>query len=148
MTRKVRKYKDEHHKLRINLISTHGWIKSQIRAYLDPFDLTQQQFNVLRILKGSRPDPLTTRMITEQMIDLNADTSRVVDRLVAKQLVRKVPCYKDKRLVHMHITDEGMELLAQMDKESYQLDNITSSLSDEKVKMLNNLLDELKNDQP
>ncbi|MEL7001924.1 MAG: MarR family transcriptional regulator [Bacteroidota bacterium] len=143
---KIKKYQNEHHKLRVNLMYTYGWMKSRIKIYLDQFDLTQQQFNVLRILRGNYPEPLTTRVITERMIDLNADTSRVVDRLISKELARKVPCYKDKRLVHVHITDNGLDLLEKMDEKVDQLDGITSKLSDEKAKVLNDLLDELRDD--
>lgn len=142
-----RKYQDEHHRLRINLMDTYGWVKSKVKNYLDGYELTQQQFNVLRILRGNHPEPLTTRVITERMIDRNADTSRVVDRLVTKGLTRKVPCYKDKRLVHVHITDEGLTLLSKMDEKRDQLDNITNRLSEDQVKTLNQLLDELKGNE-
>ena len=145
-TIKARKFQNEHHKLRVNIMHTYGWIRSRMKIYLDQFELTQQQFNVLRILRGNHPEPLTTRVITERMIDRNADTSRVVDRLIIKELVRKVPCYQDKRLVHVHITDKGLGLLEKMDEKRDQLDAITSKLSDDQAKVLNDLLDELRDE--
>lgn len=142
----VKNYQNEHHELRINLLQSSGWLRGKIKTHLDQFGLTQQQFNVLRILRGNHPEPLTTRVITERMVDRNADTSRVVDRLILKELTRKVPCYQDKRLVHVHITDKGLDLLAKMDEKDYQLDNITSNLTDDQARLLNELLTELRHE--
>ncbi|RYD92123.1 MAG: MarR family transcriptional regulator, partial [Sphingobacteriales bacterium] len=89
-------------KAMINLLYTYGWVMEQVKTFLACEDITHQQFNILRILRGAA-GPLSTLQIRERMLDKMSDTSRIVDRLVAKELVQKVTCAKDKRLVDVTI---------------------------------------------
>src|SRR4051812_14374579 len=86
----------EKQKAMLNVLFTYGWIIEQIKTFLSKEDITHQQFNILRILRGAGK-PLSTLQIRERMLDKMSDTSRIVDRLVAKELVQKVTCAKDKR---------------------------------------------------
>src|SRR4051812_26580497 len=95
----------------INLLFTYGWIIEKIKDFLAEEDITHQQFNILRILRGSFPKPLSTLQIRERMLDKMSDTSRIVDRLVVKGFVKKTTCPTDKRLVDVIITDKGQKLL-------------------------------------
>ena len=83
------RFRNEHQKASINLIYTYHWMVEKTRQIFAKEDITSQQFNILRILRGSHPQPLSTLQIRERMLDKMSDTSRIVDRLIAKGLVKK-----------------------------------------------------------
>jgi len=137
-------FRNLNQKSMVNLIFTYHWVVEKIKNLLSAEDITLQQYNILRILRGSFPTPLSTLQIRERMLDKMSDTSRIVDRLVAKGLVRKHTSKTDKRLVDVTITDEGRELLTKLDRHNDELDNIVTSLSEGEMNTLNNLLDKLR----
>src|SRR5437763_2983484 len=114
----------------INLLYTYGWVIEKIKNFLAKEDITPQQFNILRILRGSSPKPLSTLQIRERMLDKMSDTSRIVDRLVTKGLAMKVVCPQDKRLVDVTITEKGQKLLKKLDEESDHIQEIMAKLSE------------------
>jgi len=134
---------NEQHRLRINLLLTSGWLKNEIKEFLDQFEVTQQQFNILRILRGSKGDPMSTNDICEKMIDKMSDTSRIVDRLVAKGLVTKKPCPHDGRKVQVFISGDGKYLLSTIDTKLKNLDTVFDSLSEKEMSVLNDLLEKI-----
>lgn len=129
----------------VNLLYTYGWIIEKIKTFLAEEDITHQQYNILRILRGSHPKPLSTLQIRERMLDKMSDTSRIVDRLVAKELAKKVTCSKDKRLVDVTITDKGQKLLKKLDAGSDHVTEIMETLSSTEAEQLNLLLNKLRN---
>jgi DNA-binding MarR family transcriptional regulator len=131
-------------KAMINVLYTYGWLIERIKDFLAREDITHQQFNILRILRGAFPKPLSTLQIRERMLDKMSDTSRIVDRLIAKELVKKTICPADKRQVDVVITDKGQELLKKIDKESDQVNTIMANLSEIDAEMLSSLLDRLR----
>ena len=137
------KFRNEHQKVIINIIFTAGWINEQVKNILDSESITSQQFNILRILKGNQ-EPLSTLQIRERMLDKMSDTSRIVDRLVIKDLVKKKICISDKRMIDVSITKKGLKLLDRLDKMNENLDGIVSSLSESESKTLNKLLDKIR----
>ncbi len=137
-------FSNEHHKLRVNLLFTANWLKAHVRSFLDPFNLTQPQYNTLRILRNHYPQPLTTLQITDEMIDRHADTSRIVERLRKKGWVMKKTCGTDKRRVDVMITHQGLTLMQKIDQQFSQMDAFTAHLSTEKIDQLNELLDQLR----
>ena len=137
-------FKNEYHRLRVNLLYTNGWLRSHIKSFLAPFEITQQQFNILRILRGANPDPISTLQIRERMIDQMSDVSRLVDRLEKKALVLKKPCKDDRRLVDVFITETGQGLLETIDKEIFQLDAALGALTEEEATTLNELLNKMR----
>lgn len=137
------KFRNEHQKVIINIIFTAGWINEQVKNILDSESITSQQFNILRILKGNQ-EPLSTLQIRERMLDKMSDTSRIVDRLVIKDLVKKKICISDKRMIDVSITKKGLKLLDRLDKMNENLDGIVSSLSEVESKSLNKLLDKIR----
>lgn len=141
---KQKKFVSNHQKAAINLMYTSNWLSEKIRNYLCHADLTPQQFNVLRILRGSHPEPLSTLQIRGRMLDKMSDTSRIVDRLVKKGLVQKGTCKADKRLVDIEINKAGLQLLSELDKNSDQLDAQLSGLSDKEAETLSTLLDKAR----
>jgi len=137
---------NEWHKLRVNLLHTSSWLRGEVAQFLKPFGITQQQFNILRVLRGQHPRALSTQQLRERLIDRMSDTSRLVDRLQQKKLVCKKECSKDKRLVDVTISEKGLNLLCQIDDKMPDLDEVMQSLSPEEAEILNKLLDRLRQD--
>jgi DNA-binding MarR family transcriptional regulator len=137
-------FKGQNQKAVINLIYTYHWITEQIKSILSVEDITLQQYNILRILRGSDPQPLSTLAIRERMLDKMSDTSRIVDRLVIKQLVTKRMCPSDKRLVDVSITHQGKEMLERIDARDNEMRSVMANLSEEDLIVLNMLLDKLR----
>jgi DNA-binding MarR family transcriptional regulator len=102
-----------------------------------------QQYNILRILRGSQPNPLSTLQIRERMIDKMSDTSRIVDRLILKKLVTKKTSKMDSRLVEVRITEKGLELLAQLDDTDHKIASYLANLTEEEATLVSNLLDKM-----
>lgn len=138
-----RSFKSEHQRAIVNLIFTYNWTTEKLKHIFDKEDLTMQQFNILRILRGSEM-PLSTLQIRERMLDKMSDTSRIVDRLIIKGLVKKNICKADRRLVDVSITDKGQKVLQKIDLQEDDLQNITSALSEKEAKSLNKLLDKIR----
>jgi hypothetical protein len=137
-------FTSEGQKAIINLIYTSNWATEHIRGILEDLGITLQQFNILRILRGSDPKPLSTLTIRERMLDKMSDTSRIVDRLVLKGLAVKKTCSIDKRLVDVTITKEGKKILESIDKKEAHISNIAKNLSETELRQLNTLLDQLR----
>ena len=138
-------FTSESQKAIINIIYTYHWVTDQVKAALLPEDITLQQFNILRILRGSDPTPLSTLKIRERMLDKMSDTSRIVDRLLLKGLVVKKISLSDKRLVDVSITLDGKKLLDRLDKRVKDTEKILSNLNKADLKKLNDLLDGIRN---
>ncbi|MBS1760288.1 MAG: MarR family transcriptional regulator [Bacteroidetes bacterium] len=138
------KFRNAYQKASINLIFTESWLRDKIKEILDTKDITSQQFNILRILRGSHPEPLSTLQIRERMLEKMSDTSRIVDRLVTKGLAKKIICKTDRRLVDIHITDKGKALLKNLDEKQDEMDQILSKISEEEANILSNLLDKIR----
>jgi len=136
-------FRSEHQKLRVNLIFTYNWVMEGARKFYDQADLTPQQYNILRILRGAAK-PLSTLQIRQRMLDKMSDTSRIVDRLIKKDLVKKVVCETDRRLVDVTITDKGKQLLSSLDETMTEMDEQLNGLTIEESKTLNDLLDKLR----
>ncbi len=136
-------FRSEHQKLRVNLIFTYNWVMEGARKFYDQADLTPQQYNILRILRGAAK-PLSTLQIRQRMLDKMSDTSRIVDRLIKKDLVKKVVCETDRRLVDVTITDKGKHLLSTLDETMTEMDEQLNGLTIEESKTLNELLDKLR----
>ena len=138
------KFTSAKQKAMLNVMFTYGWVVERIRDFLATEDITHQQYNILRILRGSHPQPLSTLQIRERMLDKMSDTSRIVDRLIVKGLVKKGTCEKDKRLVDVTITDKGQKLLKKLDAHSDHIEGIMANLSEKDAEMLSSLLDRLR----
>ncbi|MFN4314072.1 MAG: MarR family winged helix-turn-helix transcriptional regulator [Chitinophagaceae bacterium] len=138
------KFRNEYQKAAINLIYTFNWLTEKSRNFFAAEDITQQQFNILRILRGSHPEPLSTLQIRDRMLDKMSDTSRIVDRLIAKGLVKKAICKSDRRLVDIMITDKGRKLLERIDLRQDEMDNLLGNLSRKEAGLLSELLDKIR----
>jgi MarR family transcriptional regulator, 2-MHQ and catechol-resistance regulon repressor len=138
------KFRNAHQKAAINLIYTLSWMRDKTRCIFDAEEITSQQFNILRILRGSFPQPLSTLQIRERMLEKMSDTSRIVDRLIAKGLVKKVTCKTDRRLVDVIITDKGKKLLERLDEKQDLIDGVLGNLSEKDANILSDLLDQIR----
>lgn len=136
-------FRNEYQKAAVNLIFSSNWLNEKIKLFLDTEDITSQQYNILRILRGSKT-PMSTLQIRERMLDKMSDTSRIVERLQKKGVVEKKVCPADKRLVDVVISKKGLALLEKLDRKNAELDNILQSLTPDEAKTLNNLLDKLR----
>lgn len=141
---KQAQFRNNHQKGIINIIYTYNWLMERIKNIVASEDITHQQFNILRILRGAYPAPLSTLQIRERMLDKMSDTSRIVDRLVAKGLVTKCVSPVDKRLVDVVIAEAGQQLLKKLDARVEEMDNVLGGLSEEEAQQLSNLLDRVR----
>ena len=140
------RFRNEHQKAAINLIYTYNWVTEKLKCIFEREDITSQQFNILRILRGAG-QPLSTLQIRQRMLDKMSDTSRIVDRLVLKGLVKKNVCANDKRLVDVYITDKGKKLLEKLDKYNEEMDGVFGNITDADAKALNRILDKIRNEK-
>lgn len=133
----------ERDKLRTNLQISNNVLKDEMRTFLEQFDITPQQFGILKILREANGEPLSTNDICEKMIDKMSDTSRIVDRLISKNLAWKQPCPHDGRKIQVFISSEGQYLLSTIDTKLKNLDSMFSNLSEKETRQLNTLLEKI-----
>jgi len=141
-----KKFKNEWQKATVNLIYTHNWVNGKFKKFLKSYGITHQQFNVLRILRGQFPEPISTSIIRKRMLDKMSDASRIVDRLCKKGLVERQTCPTDKRLVDVIINEEGLKLLSEIDMHQDKIDIAKNGLTEEEAALLSDLLDKMRND--
>jgi len=137
-------FRNGRHKAMVNILFTYGWLMEELKKIMNDEDITIQQYNILRILRGSNPAPISTLQMRERMIDKMSDTSRLVDRLIAKKLVRKVISKQDRRLVDVTITAKGLKLLKRLDAREDEIDSIASTLTEKESNTLSRLLDKIR----
>lgn len=137
-------FRSKEHQTRVNILYTGYWLGQRMTELLKPYDISLQQLNVLRILKGQNTEPISTLEIKEKMIIGNADASRLVDKLCAKDLIWKKPCPHDGRKVQVFIDEKGINLIDQLDNEMSALDEITNNLNQKEINALNQLLNKLR----
>jgi DNA-binding MarR family transcriptional regulator len=138
-------FRNEFQKMGINLLFTANWLNEQIGKMLSEEGVTQQQYNILRILRGSTT-PLSTLKIRERMLDKMSDTSRIVDRLIAKELVVKNTCEKDKRLVDITLSPKGLDLVDQLDQYNERIDALLKGINESEAQLMNQILDKIRTD--
>ena len=139
-----KKFKSIQQKLMLNLVYTTNWITAKQGNFFKDLDITSQQYNVLRILRGQYPNPCSIKLIKERMLDRMSDTSRIVDKLFTKKLLQRNECPNDRRSVNVIITDKGLELLKSLDHVDDIAKQTLKSLTTEEINTLNDLLDKLR----
>ncbi|SOE21446.1 DNA-binding transcriptional regulator, MarR family [Spirosomataceae bacterium TFI 002] len=141
-------FQNEFHRFRVNLMNVSNWLRMEMNTVLEEHDITQQQFNALRILRGQITNPVdgsfSTQDLRERLLDKMSDTSRLVDRLIKKGLIDKKPCDHDARRVHLWITENGLKLLEKLDAQMASFDGITDKISEEEAITLSTILEKLK----
>ncbi|WP_256006950.1 MULTISPECIES: MarR family winged helix-turn-helix transcriptional regulator [Pedobacter] len=138
------RFENEHQKAIVNVLYTYSWCIDQLKQVTAPYEITTQQFNILRILRGQYPNASTINLLRTRMLDKMSDASRIVDRLVQKGLVVKQVSALDKRAVDILISEKGLKLLKKMDKEVNVSAIISDNLTEEEARQLNLLLDKMR----
>ncbi|MCX7729169.1 MAG: MarR family transcriptional regulator [Bacteroidia bacterium] len=140
-----KKFQSEEEKIFVNLIFTYNYFQSKLEELLKQFDITPQQYNILRILKGQHPNSITLNDIKNRMLDRNSDVSRIVERMRKKNLLSRKINPNNRRAVEISITQNGLELLKRISPHLKKYHQSISHLSDYEMKKINELLDKLRN---
>ena len=139
------RFRNEYHKGLINLTFTCKQLSFKLYQSLKEHGLAEPQYNVLRILQGFRSEaPLSISFIKERMLDKDSDVSRIVDRLVQKELASRVENTEDRRQKSVNVTETGLALLDKMFNCEQKADTLLSNLTTEEVNKLNQLLDKIR----
>ncbi len=139
------RFRNEYHKGLINLNYTTRKLGYEFNQALKKHDISEQQYNVLRILRGfSSEAPLSIGFIKDRMLDKDSDVSRIVDRLFIQQMVTRCENAKDRRQKSVEITVKGHELLTSMLECEKKIDVLLSNLTVDEVSQLNFLLDKIR----
>lgn len=125
----------------INILYTANWITSFQNEFFKPFGISPQQFNILKILNGAK-EPLKVQVIKERMIERSPNATRLMDKLCDKELIERIPCPDDRRVVHIKITVLGKQLLNTI-SENFN-DDLVSNITDQEAQMLSDLLDKMR----
>jgi DNA-binding MarR family transcriptional regulator len=138
------KFRSEHEKAAINIFYTSSWLHSVNSAMLKRYAITPEQFNVLRILRGSHPGPLMLAEITARMIDKNSNATRLVEKLRQKGLVDRQLCETNRRQVDISITEKGLNLLRKVDSQREKWISVLKTITRSEAAELNRILDKLR----
>lgn len=141
---KQSQFKDEYNKAVVNLLYTHSYLVGFQTAVLKPQDLSPEQYNVLRILRGQQGKPVTIAAIQGRMLNTMSNASRLVDKLKAKGLVKREECAENRRKVDVLITDKGLHLLELLEPQITDLNKKVIHLEESELLLLNGLLDKLR----
>jgi len=135
------KFPNEHVKALINIKYTANWLNTVGNEFLKPFKISNQQYNILRILKGAN-DSVTVNMVKERMIEKSPNATRLMDKLCDKGLIERMRCENDRRVVYVKISEKGLKLLDKIKMEEF--DNHMNSITEEEAKKLNEILDKIR----
>ena len=135
------KFPNERVKALINVLYTANWINNYQNAFFKPFGISPQQYNILRILRGAG-EPLKVQVIKERMIDRSPNATRLMDKLCEKQLIERLACDSDRRVVHIKITSQGLDLLTLIADDFNN--EILKNITEDEAHQLNKLLDKFR----
>lgn len=141
---KTTKFQSEIHKAHLNVLFTAAWLRTEMSARLKVHGLTLEQFNVLRIVRGQRPNSVCVKDITHRMLERNSNTTRIIDRLEQKKLLERSASERDRRERAIELTPKGLALLETIDRDWEKNNPHHSALSPQEAEILNNLLDKLR----
>jgi len=142
---KQKKFKNDFEKLVVNIIYTSRWLDYEQGKLFKKYDITQPQYNLLRILRGQYPKAASVNLLIDRMLDKTSNASRIVETLRKKGLVDRKECQADRRKVDVVINQRGLSILEEAGKELSVLHGIhEKSLTQEEVGTLNSLLDKLR----
>ncbi len=132
-------------KVILNLMYTQTVIADKFNEILKPYDLSSEQYNVLRILRGQKGCPANMCLIQERMIAKNSNTTRLIDKLLLKELVTREVCPENRRKIEVQITEKGLDLLDELDPKVLENEKIFSNnLSKDELELLNTLLEKYR----
>ena len=141
---KVKQFASPWHRATINIIYTNNWLNVMLEKRAGAKQITLQQFNVLRVLRGQYPNPVTNNLLKERLLTKTPDISRLVHRIVSKGLVSREKNSIDKRAVDLLITDKGLELLQEIENDMMLDDVLPENISVDDCLKLSELLDKFR----
>lgn len=142
---KMPKFRNPYQKASLNLMFTGEWMMARVDSLLKPYDISSQQFNVLRILRGQQGKPINLFTIQERMLNRMSNATRLVEKLRLKGLVTRELCEQNRRKVEISITEKGIDLLDSLDPLMKQLEEDTfKNLSEEEAQHLSDTLDRVR----
>ncbi len=141
---KTTKFNNEKHKAMLSILFTANWLENKINGYLKTFDLSHQQYNILRILKGSYPTPLSVLDIKARMIDRMSNVSRLIEKLKQKKMVTRQEDSTDRRLVQIELTQEGLQMIETVSNNMPVSQDFPENISLEEATQLVTLLDKVR----
>jgi DNA-binding MarR family transcriptional regulator len=132
------------HKAIVNIMFTDGWLSNHLRDVFKDHNLTPQQYNVLRILRGKYPEALNPSDIKAVMLDKNPDLTRLCDRLLTRKLIDRCIDGDNRRKMNIRITEDGLKMLNLIDPIMIDFNKKVSTISEEEATILSSLLDKLR----
>lgn len=139
-----KEFKDPYNKLVVNLLYTHSYLVTAQNSLFKPHEISPEQYNVLRILRGQNGVPTTVSSIQDRMLNKMSNASRLVEKLKTKGLVKREECPNDRRQVDVMITERGLELLSVLQALVENGNKSFVHLNLEEVNQLNDLLDKMR----
>lgn len=136
------RFKDEMHKAIVNVRFTSNWIGAYYSKQLERFGLSLPQFNILRILRGAG-EALSVNLVKQRMLEKSPNTTRLIDKLIEKKLIKRTRSKKDRRIVLVAIRPEGLKMLNDIDIIFDEL-NLDHVLRNDEARQLNLLLDKIR----
>jgi DNA-binding MarR family transcriptional regulator len=138
------RFKTPQQKAIINIRYTSNFLGNIQNSLMDQYGLSMAQFNILRILRGAK-SAINVQTVKERMIEKSPNTTRLMDKLIEKELIERTRCTKDRRVVYVEISKHGLAILKAIDDNSDILNMIQVGLSDEESTILSDLLDKVRN---
>ncbi|MEO9806492.1 MAG: MarR family transcriptional regulator [Reichenbachiella sp.] len=137
-------FKDPREKAIINISYTGNWLRDRFESILKPIGINEQHFNILRILRGRHPHTICPGEIKEVLINKRGDLTRLLDKLVAMELVERDINPDNRRMINLKVTDKGLELLSDLDPKVEMQNSENNALTKEESEQLSDLLDKLR----
>lgn len=141
---KIKKFRNEFEKLAINITYTASWIRSHHIRFFRKFKLSPEQYNVLRILRGQYPDQSNVNLVQDRMIEKMSNASRLIDKLVKKDMVERKECPEDRRQLDVRISARGLDLLDNIDQELEQINRQMFNCDEKEARNLNDILNNIR----
>src|SRR5688572_25305861 len=137
-------FTNAYEKMIVNILFTSSWLSNLNASRLKPYGITPEQYNVLRILRGSHPKAMMLADITQRMIDKNSNATRLVEKLRQKGFVKREICENNRRQVDILITDKGLQTLKRVESEESEWISVLKRVSKSEATELNRILDKLR----
>lgn len=140
------KFPNDHIRSIVNILYTANWLKNHHNEFLREYQITAQQYNILRILRGAK-DWLPMTEVKCRMIEKSPNTTRLADKLLEQKLLERKRSSKDRRVVYVKTTSEGLQLLDDIDKRKGMepSEKVFSKITEEEARQLSALLDRIRN---
>ncbi len=142
---KMKNFSSPHQKMLLNILFTNYWLGDKMACFMKSHGLSEQQYNVLRILRGQKGNPLNLKDLQERMMQKTSNVTRLVEKLRVKGLLERVQCMENRRKVEITITDKGLELLKEMQPGMDEMnERFSKVLTEKEASVLSDLLDKLR----